>query len=165
MTSYHLKAFELSEISRLLTNFKTDKEIMRDLNIPKRTYYRYKSKLLAESAEHFKNQKLEDVALYKDLLNDRLTHFLGLLDDKIQRSIDVRDTMNPTKDLTGLFNCAKDMSIAIFQLNTQGIEAVNHMKSIAEHAVNDGSNEIREAIEIGLLSSFEGKTDNNNKRS
>jgi hypothetical protein len=155
MTSYHLKAFELSEISRLLTAFKTDKEIMRDLNIPKRTYYRYKSKLLAESAEHFKNQKLEDVALHKDMLNDRLTHFLGLLDDKIQRSLEVRDTMNP----------AKDMSIAIFQLNTQGIEAVNHMKSIAEHAVNDGSNEIREAIEIGLLSSFEGKTDNNDKRS
>jgi hypothetical protein len=155
MTSYHLKAFELSEISRLLTAFKTDKEIMRDLNIPKRTYYRYKSKLLAESAEHFKNQKLEDVALHKDMLNDRLTHFLGLLDDKIQRSLEVRDTMNP----------AKDMSIAIFQLNTQGIEAVNHMKSIADHAVFDGSNEIREAIEIGLLSSFEGKTDNNDKRS
>jgi hypothetical protein len=136
---------ELAQIAKLITDFKTDKEIIRELEIPHTTFYRYKSKLIAASAERFKAQKLEDVALHKEVLNDRLTHFLGLLDTKIQRSLEARDT--PTKDLTGLFNCARDISISLFQLNTQGIQAVHNMKSVTEHIVNDGSEELRGTIE------------------
>jgi hypothetical protein len=66
--------------------------------------------------------------------------------------------MNPTKDLTGLFNVAKEISIAIFQLNIQSIEVVNKVKTIAEHAVNDGSNDVREVMEVGLLSQFSDQT-------
>ena len=48
---------EINEIRRLLSEFKSDKFIIEHLNIPHRTYYRYKKKIYKED-----NKQLADEA-------------------------------------------------------------------------------------------------------
>jgi hypothetical protein len=57
-----------TDINRLLTECLCDNEIMKQLDIPKTTYYRYKAMLHREAAEEFKKQRLDDLALHKELL-------------------------------------------------------------------------------------------------
>jgi hypothetical protein len=93
---------------------------------------------MRESAEQFKNHTLEEIALNKDILHDRLTRFLRLLSEKLENSNE------GTRDLPGLFNVARELAIQVYELDTQGISVINELKKLA----NSGDAEARRLLNI-----------------
>jgi hypothetical protein len=53
---------ELNEIRRLLGELYTDPQIIKKLNIPRRTYYRYKSRILKEDKKLLENRASDELA-------------------------------------------------------------------------------------------------------
>ena len=49
----HLVNLQIREVKRMLEDNKTDSQIMETLQIPNRTYYRYKSKIIDQDKEEW----------------------------------------------------------------------------------------------------------------
>ena len=100
----------LNKINQYSIQGYTDREIYSMLEIPASTYYNYKKQLQKESAERFKEQRLEDLAHHYDELYDRYSQMYRIGMDKLAQA---KETMNPTKDfastLREIKSLAKDM--------------------------------------------------------
>jgi transposase len=116
----------LNEINAYLTQGYTDREIYDMMKIPYSTYYNYKRQLQKESAERFKDQRLEDVARYRDELNDRWLRYLRIGEEKLEQA---KETMNPTKDFASTLREVKILSKDIFDLNVEGILALHNQSN------------------------------------
>jgi hypothetical protein len=110
----------LTDINKLLTQCLSDKEIMKQLDNPKTTYYRYKAMLHRESAEEFKKQRLDDLALHKELLENRLKAILQPLLVRINQSQEPNSKIS-NRDLANIAEIAKEIAIEINSLNKQGL--------------------------------------------
>jgi ACT domain-containing protein len=111
----------LTNINSLLTECLSDKEIMKQLDIPKTTFYGYKSMLHREAAEEFKKQRLDDIALRKELLEGRLKAILQPLLVRINQSQEPNSKIS-NRDLGSIAEIAKEIAIEINSLNMQGLK-------------------------------------------
>jgi hypothetical protein len=116
----------LNEITRYLTQGYTDREIYQMMKIPASTYYNYKRQIQKESAERFKEQRLEDVALARDQLEGQLSRYLRIGEEKLIQS---KDTMNPNKDTTGLLKEVTLLAIRLFDLKVDGVLALHNQNN------------------------------------
>jgi hypothetical protein len=118
----------LNKINQYLIEGYTDKEIYSMLQIPSSTYYNYKRQLHAEAAERFKEQRLDDLALHYDELKDRWTQLFRIGMEKINQSS--KETMNPSKDVAGLFREIKILSKDICDLKVNTNIALHTQKRL-----------------------------------
>ena len=100
----------------------TNAEIMRAVGISEATFYRYKARIFHEYAERFTQQKASDVGFYKQQLHDRLTRYLKILEDKLDKS--------SGRDAAELARTTMEISKMIFDLNLQGIEILDTVRSL-----------------------------------
>ena len=70
---------ELVEIEHKLCQGRTDKEIIKELNIKERTFYYYKNKLYQISASIQAKKTEEIMAFEQQILKDRLTRLYRYL--------------------------------------------------------------------------------------
>ena len=108
---------KLEELAKKLAAGYSDKEIMQALNLKRRTYYNYKSKvckMFGDIAEKKTEQVLEFEA---QILKDRFM--------RLYRNIEQRATDRNTKlhDAANASEVAADIALNIFRLETEGFMA------------------------------------------
>jgi ACT domain-containing protein len=109
---------EMSLILRLLAEGKEDKQIMSELNLSKATYYRYKKKVIKEAEGAYQKQRLETLALHKEILERRLTKLLGAAMQVLENP--------PTKNFHKIAEVAATLAISIFKLQVDSIGVITH---------------------------------------
>jgi hypothetical protein len=107
---------EMSAILGLLTEGKEDKQIMIELNLSKATYYRYKKKVIKECEQAYQKQRLETLALHKEILEERLTKLLIA-------AMKVLDGP-PSKNFHKTAEVAATLAINIFKLQVDSIGVI-----------------------------------------
>jgi hypothetical protein len=110
----HLK---LGELAKKLAGGYSDKEIMQDLKLKRRTFYYYKAKvcsMFGNIAEKKTEQVLEFEA---HLLKNRLLSLLSSIEDRIKEK---PKSLHDTTEAVGM---AQDIAINIFKLEVEGFMA------------------------------------------
>jgi hypothetical protein len=116
---------EVERVYGLIMEGKTDRQIIEILQINRRTFYRYKDKVIDRIYKIFGNQTRREIPLHKDLLRERLNTLYMLAQKKIESTVDSqKGELNPSKDFSGTVAIAQELAVNIWRLDTQGIEVL-----------------------------------------
>ena len=77
---------ERNQIEHMLLEGRSNSDIIKTLGISEGSFYRYRTKIFRDYAEHFKAQKLDNIGFYTGQLHNRLTKYLKLVEGKLEGS-------------------------------------------------------------------------------
>ena len=152
-------AAEMKTIEEMLMTYSTDVEIITILKIPPSTFYRYKARIFKDYAEVFNQRRVTDTGFYTEQLNSRLTKYLKIFESKL-------DECN-AHDAVGIGQLVVDTAKAIFDLNLQGIEILDTIRSLDKKAhtyeiTHSGSNSTNNDGSGGLPELDDNSSNNSN---
>lgn len=118
----------MKQMGEMLALGAYDKQIQEQLGISMTQFYIYKKKMLAESAQRFMNQKEEDIAFHKELLEQRLGKIYMHLESALRKTNPFNDNLPyiASKDLAAVTNVMRFLAIDLFKLNQEGIKIAKH---------------------------------------
>jgi ACT domain-containing protein len=114
---------EIKQIARLLFENKSDSEIIRTLNLPTRTYYKYKHHIYQDFANDFKEEQMSNVGYYSAKLHYKLSQYQAMLESSL-------DSCTEAKDRIATVDLAADLAKTIFELEMHRLQILNDIKSL-----------------------------------
>jgi ACT domain-containing protein len=82
--SEQIRQGEKNTILKMLMDCHNDNEIINELRIPRRTFYRYKKQIYKEWSESFLQQRASDVGFHTERLRNRLTRYLKVVEKNLK---------------------------------------------------------------------------------
>ena len=110
-----IRTAEIKQIVKMLFENRSDGDIMRELCLPERTFFRYKHQIYKQYADQFKQQQMSDIAYYSAKLHHKLTRYQNIVESKLDSCVDIKDT-------AVLIELATDLSTTIFEVETHRLE-------------------------------------------
>jgi hypothetical protein len=104
---------ELDEIHHLISQGASDEYIIKNRNLDRRMFYRYKHRLYKQTAQMYQQKRREDIFYDILLCKERLTH------DRISALDKANETKNP---LWG--QLATELAVSILKLENEGIKVL-----------------------------------------
>src|SRR5262245_1025274 len=105
---------ELDEIHHLISQGASDEYIMKNRNLDRRMFYRYKEKLYKQTAQLYQQKRQEDIFYDIQLCKERLTH------DRVNAVAFANETKNPL-----WAQIASELAVSILKLDNEGIAILN----------------------------------------
>ncbi len=118
-TSFQIQQV-ISEIGKMLSAGKPDREIMEQLQIKRSQYYEYKSKLFQQSAElfnRFNDENRASLIYQKELLSERLTRLFNQAELDLTQNTPIEGGNNRAS----IYLAAQNIAINIFKLESEGL--------------------------------------------
>lgn len=134
---------EMGQIMQLLLENNTDKDIIRVTGLSRATYFRYKSRLFKESANQFAKKDIVDIAFHIDILHDKLTSYLKIIEDEIKKD------STTVEDKIELINTAREIAEDRYDLNVQSLELLvqrGGIRIVEQHRIQDQVKETKELL-------------------
>jgi len=125
--------YQLSEIRRQMLDGATNTEIMRDLNIPERTFYRYMRKIYEEDKTELAKENNKTLVTHIFLHRDRLLYTLQ------NCSSIATDTNYSVKDRIEAERLKVDVSLDLLKIASEGpmMAQIKHYKDRQKNEDDD----------------------------